>query len=148
MMQQTNLATAAGEPKTRYPELVHGLPIAIYCTDEIGLITMYNEAAAELWGRRPALSTDVWCGSYRIFRTDLSELLLSECPMAIVVRTRATIPPQEIIVERPDGSRRHVLAHPQVLKDPAGRSIGAFNLLVDISDQNRPSRQGRISRRS
>ncbi|MEP7151770.1 MAG: PAS domain S-box protein, partial [Nitrospira sp.] len=135
MIQQTNLATAAEELKAHYSELVHGLPIAIYCTDENGLITMYNEAAVDLWGRRPALGTDVWCGSYRIFRTDLSELPLSESPMAIVVQTRATIPPQEIIVERPDGSRRHVLATPQLLLDAEKRSVGAFNLLVDISDQ-------------
>lgn len=134
MIQQTNLAMAAREPRTRYPELVHGLPIAIYCTDENGLITMYNEAAVELWGRRPALGTDVWCGAHRIFRTDLSELPLSQCPMAVVVQTKAPLVPQEIIVERPDGSRRHVLAHPQLLLDAEKRSIGAFNLLVDITD--------------
>lgn len=135
MIPQSNLATAATEPKTRYPELVHGLPVAIYCTDGDGLITMYNEAAAALWGRRPTVGTDIWCGSYRMLRPDFSELPLSECPMAVVVKTRAAIPPQEIVVERPDGSRRHVLAHPQLLLDAEKRSIGAFNLLVDISDQ-------------
>ncbi|MCE3225275.1 MAG: putative Histidine kinase, partial [Nitrospira sp.] len=132
---QTNAPLASDEPSTRYRELVHGLPVAIYCTDEKGLITMYNEAAAELWGRRPALGTDVWCGSYRIFRPDLTELPFSQCPLAVVVQTGTTTPPQEIIVERPDGSRRHVLAHPQLLVDAEKRSIGAFNLLVDISDQ-------------
>ena len=31
------------------------LPAAVYITDADGLITYYNDAAAELWGRRPKL---------------------------------------------------------------------------------------------
>lgn len=120
--------------KSIYQRFVQGLPVAVYCTDENGLITMYNEAAAQLWGRRPALGSEAWCGSYRIFLADGTELLLSQCPMAVLVTTKQPVPPQEIIIERPDGSRRHVLAHPQLLVDAGGRSIGAFNVLVDISE--------------
>ena len=67
VIQQSNPVTVAGELKTPYPELVHGLPVAVYCTDKDGLITMYNEAAADLWGRRPTIGSDAWCGSYKIF---------------------------------------------------------------------------------
>ena len=44
-------------------ELLHALPAAVYTTDAAGHITFYNEAAAALWGCRPKLNTDQWCGS-------------------------------------------------------------------------------------
>src|SRR4051794_9432033 len=38
-----------------YREFIEALGVAVYTTDADGGITFYNEAAAELWGRRPAL---------------------------------------------------------------------------------------------
>jgi signal transduction histidine kinase/CheY-like chemotaxis protein len=42
---------------------------------------------------------------------------------------------QEIVVERPDGSRRTALAHANPFCDEAGRVVGAVNILVDITDR-------------
>ncbi len=42
---------------------------------------------------------------------------------------------EEIIIERPDGSRRTVLAHANPLHDDHGQLLGAVNVLVDISDR-------------
>ena len=50
-------------------ELLRGLPIAVYTTDAAGRITFYNEAAAELWGVRPA-ATDEFCGSWKLYWPD------------------------------------------------------------------------------
>lgn len=137
-----NGAVADAVQTLPYQHLVSRLPAAIYCTDEHGLITMYNDAAAELWGRRPSLGAESWCGSYRIFRPDGTGLPLSECPMAVVVRTAQAVPPQEITIERPDGTRRQVLAHPELIVDADGRPIGACNMLIDLSD----SRQAEAAR--
>lgn len=120
-----------------YRILVRDLPAAVYCTDERGLITMYNDAAADLWGRRPRLGTEAWCGSYRMYRLEGTPLPLDQCPMAQVVRTGEAAAPQECIVERPSGDRRHVLVHPRPLHDTSGRVIGAVNLVVDITDRKR-----------
>ncbi len=139
MTQSNNGALAPAVP---FRELVYHLPAAVYCTDENGLISMYNEAAAQLWGRRPALGTEAWCGSYRIFRPDGTALPLHECPMALVVKTGQAVTPQEIIIERPDGKRRHVLAHPRSMVDEEGRRIGACNMLVDISDTKQAETTG------
>jgi PAS domain-containing protein len=51
-------------------ELLEALPVAVYTTDADGRITFYNEAAAELWGHRPELSTSQWCGSWKLYRAD------------------------------------------------------------------------------
>jgi len=58
----------------RYRQLIHALPAAIYMTDAQGRVTLYNEVAALLWGRHPEIGKDLWCGSYKIFRTDGSDL--------------------------------------------------------------------------
>jgi PAS domain-containing protein len=44
-------------------ELLEALPVAVYTTDADGRITYYNQAAADLWGDRPELGRDRWCGS-------------------------------------------------------------------------------------
>ena len=44
---------------------------------------------------------------------------------------------EEIIIERPDGSRAAALAHANPMHDEAGNIIGAVNVLVDITDRKR-----------
>jgi PAS domain S-box-containing protein len=120
----------------RYKQVVQNLPIAVYTTDEDGRITLYNEPAVELWGRRPVIGQDLWCGSYKIFKPDGSELPLLECPMAVTLKTGEPVRGQEIIVERPDGRRRNVLPYPTPIRDSLGRVTGAVNLLLDVTERN------------
>jgi two-component sensor histidine kinase len=40
-----------------------------------------------------------------------------------------------VLFERPDGTRGAFLAHPTLLHDPAGKLMGAVNMLIDISDR-------------
>src|SRR5687767_5131069 len=63
----------------RFRQVIEALPAAIYTTDAEGRITFYNQAAASLWGRHPALG-ELWCGSWRIYRPDGSLLPHDECP--------------------------------------------------------------------
>jgi PAS domain S-box-containing protein len=44
---------------------------------------------------------------------------------------------EEIVIERPDGSRVTVLAHVNPMRDEGGRVVGAVNVLVDISERKR-----------
>src|SRR5262245_60226844 len=111
------------------------LPVAVYTTDGEGRITLFNEAAVELWGRRPEVGKDLWCGSFRIFRPDGTPLPHDRCPMAVALREGRSVRGEEIIVERPDGLRRHVLPHPEPLRDASGAVVGAVNMLVDVTDR-------------
>jgi len=120
----------------RYKQVVRNLPMAIYTTDHEGRITLYNEPAAELWGRRPAIGRDLWCGSYKIFKPDGSDLPLDECPMAVTLKTGQPVRGQEILIERPDGTRRNILPYPTPIRDSLGRVTGAVNLLLDITERN------------
>ena len=120
----------------RYKQVVSNLPVAVYTTDAKGVITLYNETAVELWGRRPEVGKDSWCGSYKIFRPDGSELSLDDSPMAVTLKTGEAVRGQEIIVVRPNGERRNILPYPTPIRDSSGKITGAVNLLLDVTERN------------
>lgn len=117
----------------RFRDILSHLPAAIYTCDKEGYITFYNESAATLWGRKPELGIDMWCGSWKIYHIDGTPMPLDECPMAVALQEGRPVRGTEIIVERPDGERRTILPHPDPLFDDSGQLVGALNMLVDIT---------------
>jgi PAS domain S-box-containing protein len=119
--------------------LINCIPAGAYTCDAEGLITSFNRRAVELWGREPALNdpADRFCGSFRLFATDGTPIAHDRCWMALALRDGTEYVEREIVVERPDGSRRTALAHASPLRDPHGRLLGAVNILVDITDRKR-----------
>jgi PAS domain S-box-containing protein len=117
-------------------ELLEALPVAVYTTDAEGRITFFNQAAADLWGHRPELGSDQWCGSWRLFWPDGRPLPHDQCPMALTLKEGRPVRGIEAVAERPDGSRVNFLPFPTPLRDASGRLIGAINLLMDITERN------------
>ena len=119
--------------------LLQALPVAVYTTDAAGHITFFNEAAAALWGCRPKLNSDQWCGSWRMYRPDGTPLPHDECPMAVALKEKRDFAGngQEAIAEQPDGTRIPFMAFPSLLRDAAGEVVGALNMFVDISERRR-----------
>ncbi len=116
-------------------DLIEALGVAVYTTDAAGRITQYNEAAVELWGRRPELGKDLWCGSLDLYRPDGTPLPHDECPMAITLKENRPVRGEEAIALRPDGTRVHFMPFPTPLRDNSGNLTGAVNVLVDITDR-------------
>ena len=133
---QHNLALDA-ESEKRLHDLLNLLPAAVYTTDAAGRITFYNETAAALWGRRPTLNVDRWCGSWRMYWPDGTPLPHDQCPMAVVLKEGRAVSGQEAVVERPDGTRMPFLAFPSPLRDTTGEIVGAVNMFVDITERKR-----------
>ena len=119
----------------RYRELVEGLGVAVYTTDSEGRITLYNESAVQLWGRRPDLGKDLWCGSWRLYHADGTPMAHDESPMAIAVKEDRPVRDVEVVTERPDGSRRAFIPYPTPLHDASGALVGAVNVLADITER-------------
>ena len=130
------LDSSAAAPET-WRQLVEALPAAVYTTDAAGRITFFNEAAVALAGHRPELGRDLWCVSWRLRRPDGTPLPLDECPMAVALREDRPVRGVEVIAERPDGTRVHLLPYPTPLHDSSGALIGAVNVLVDITERIR-----------
>jgi PAS domain S-box-containing protein len=122
--------------------LLDALPLAVYTTDAGGRITYYNEAAAELWGHRPVLGKNEWCGSWRLLWPDGRPMRHDECPMAVALREKRPIRGAEAAAERPDGTRVPFLAYPTPLWDESGALVGAVNTLVDITERKRAEVSG------
>jgi PAS domain S-box-containing protein len=128
---------ALRQSEARFRSMLLALPAAVYATDREGRITLFNDQAAMLWGRRPDIGKDLWCGSWRIFRPDGTPLPHDQCPMAIALREGRTVRGHEIVVQRPDGTRLCILPYPELLRDVSGEIVGAVNMLVDITDRKR-----------
>jgi PAS domain S-box-containing protein len=118
-------------------ELLEALPVAVYTTDAEGRITFFNQSAADLWGHRPELGSDQWCGSWRLYWPDGRPMPHDQCPMALTLKEGRPVRGIEAIAERPDGTRVNFVPYPTPLRDASGRLIGAINLLMDITDRHR-----------
>jgi PAS domain S-box-containing protein len=128
----------------RYRRFLDALGVAVYTTDADGRITFFNAAAAEFWGRRPALGEE-WCGSLRLLWLDESPMRHDECPMAITLKEARPVRGGQAIAVRPDGSQVSFMAYPSPLFDDDGEMIGAVNVLIDITERHRAERAMRAA---
>jgi len=117
--------------------LIEALDLAVYVCDTEGRIVAFNQAAATLWGRSPALGIDRWCGSARMFAVSGEPIAHDQCPLAIAVREARPVDGAEVLIERPDGSRRRVRAMPKPIYEKAGRLAGIVNTLLDVTEQHK-----------
>jgi PAS domain S-box-containing protein len=125
--------------RKKMDDVLSVMPAAVYTCDERGRITFFNQGAAELWGRKPELndSEEKFCGSFRLWRPDGSPLPHTETPMALAVRSGKPARNQEVIIERPTGTRVIASVSIDPLYDPDGRPCGAINVFQNITDLKR-----------
>ena len=132
-----HLSGAKSETDREFHNLLDVLPAAAYTCDTDGLITFFNRHAVNVWGREPALNSaaDRYCGSFKLYTSDGAPIRQEECWMARALLENREYNGCEIVVERPDGSRRTALAHANPFRDRRGAARGAVNVLVDITVQ-------------
>lgn len=118
-----------------FRNLVKELAVGVYSCDQRGCIIFYNNAATKLWGRKPEIEKELWCGPWKMFNPDGTVLPADSCSMAIAVKEGRAIISEEIIVERRDGSRSVILTHAQPEFGLSGEIIGAINIVIDITEQ-------------
>ena len=137
-------AQSSSESEKRYHRLVGLLPAAVYtCEAPSGIITFYNERAAELWGRAPEIgdNDERFCESLRLYRSDGSLLRHDETPMAAAVREGRQCRNQEVFIERPDGTRISVIVNIDPIRDETGRLAGAINVFHDTTALKQAERE-------
>lgn len=116
--------------------LIELMPAAVYaCEVPSGVITYYNAKAVELWGRAPRLgdTEERYCGSLRLWRPDGSLLPHAETPMALALADGRPARNQEVVIERPDGTRVPVLVNIDPICDTTGKIVGAINVFHDAT---------------
>jgi PAS domain S-box-containing protein len=117
-------------------DFFEALPAAVYtCEASSGVITFYNKHAVRLWGRTPNLgdTDERFCGSLRLWRPDGTPLPHNQTPMAVALRDGHSFRNEEVLIERPDGTRINVLVNIDPIHDKTGRVAGAINAFHDIT---------------
>lgn len=133
--QALERADAVSDKQFRHA--LDALPAAVYITDAEGRLTYLNSAAINFSGRIPELGSDSWCVTWKLFRPDGRPLPYDQCPMAMALKEGRAVYGEEIIAERPDGTRRWFSPFPTPLRDVEGKIVGAINMLIDITERKR-----------
>src|SRR5439155_1251975 len=133
---QTQVAGRAGSPHRAFLQAV---AVAAYTTDADGRITCFNQAAVDLWGRRPELGEE-WCGSWHLFHLDGRPMAHAECPMAIALKENRPVRGSAAVAERPDGRRVAFEPYPTPLRDHL------VERAVDTFGRRHPGRPIRVTR--
>jgi len=131
---------AIRQSELRYRTLFDLVPVAVYACNADGLIQEFNQRAVELWGREPKKNDpkEKFCGSFKIFSSDGRSMPHAKCPMARALKGEALDARDlEIMIERPDGSRRNVIVNPRALRNERGKIAGAINCLYDVTERKR-----------
>ena len=131
---------AIRQSELRYRTLFDLVPAAVYTCDADGLIQEFNQRAVELWGREPKKNDpkEKFCGSLKMFFPDGRSMRHAKCPMARALKGETLDARDlEILIERPDGSRRDVIVNPRAFRNERGKIAGAINCLYDVTERKR-----------
>ena len=127
---------AARWTEERYRMLFDLGPVAIYSCDAPGVIQEFNRRAVELWGCEPAPGdTDKrFCGSFKLFRPD-GQFHAARAVSHGGGRGRDPLQAldEEVVIERPDGSRIIVVVNIRPLTNHRGEITGAINCFYDVT---------------
>lgn len=124
------------EREANLRELVAAIPAAVYACDARGFIVYYNRHAVELWGCEPESDGQAWSflDSLKLFGTDGILLHAKQKPVREALATGRPILNRELMLQRPDLSRIHVLSNVAPLRDADGLVCGAVNIVQDITE--------------
>jgi two-component system sensor kinase FixL len=111
------------------------IPAAAYTCDASGRITYFNRIAEAVWGRAPRLrdAAERYCGSHQLYSVDGSRIQREECWMALALLEGKPYHGYPIVIEGQDGTRTLGKAHAHPLRNSHGETVGALNLVADIT---------------
>jgi PAS domain S-box-containing protein len=123
--------------------LIELFPMAAYAVRAPdGVIAWFNSRAAELWGRMPKIgATDErFCGAHTLYHADGTYMAHCDTPVALALKTGDSVHEEEVVIEKPDGSRVTVSVHINPIRDNDGGIVGVVNFFHDISERKQAER--------
>ena len=97
---------ALRDSEERHRQLLSLMPAAVYSCDATGIITYYNERAAQLWGQAPQLGDThkLFCGSDQMILPNGMPLPHEQCLMAVALREGRSFRDAEVNIRQPNGT--------------------------------------------
>lgn len=140
IIERKQAEDALRQSEERFRALFDWGPIAMYSCSTSGAIQEFNRRAVTLWGREPKRGdTDERFGNlFKFYLPDGTFLPHDQTSMTKVLS--GLLPAaydQEIVIERPDGSRITVIANIVPIKDSQGTITGAIKCFSDITGRSR-----------
>jgi len=123
--------------------LVELFPMAAYAVRAPdGVIVWFNSRAADLWGRVPVIgdTDERFCGAHTLYHADGTYMAHCDTPVALALTTGESVHDEEVVIERPDGSRVTVSVHIDPIRDKDGTIVGVVNFFHDITERMRAER--------
>src|SRR5262245_54614330 len=130
---EAGIAMPLGIIQAAGKQIFDSLPFTVCITDADGYLTYFNSAAIEFSGRLPTIGRDRWCVCWRLFSWNGDDIPHDECPMALTIKSGTPIRGVRAVAERPNGIRVAFMPYPTPLRDPNGKLIGAFNMLMPVN---------------
>ena len=123
--------------------LIELLPVAAYAVRAPdGVITWFNSQAAKLWGRAPVVgdTDERFCGAYKLYHANGAHMAHCDTPVALALRTGVSVREEEVVIEKPDGSRVSVLVHIDPIRDKDDAIVGVVNFFYDLTERRQAQR--------
>jgi PAS domain S-box-containing protein len=120
--------------KTELDAIIEDLTDGVMVMDEAGRVVRFNRAAREIMGReglgiQPEAETQS-----RVWTPDGKPLSPDQFPIVRALRQGEPVRGVELVVERPTGERRHLVAGAIPLRDARGRIRGAAAAFNDVTE--------------
>lgn len=123
------------DSERQHIDLIQNLPVAMYTTNEAGNITLFNKAAASLWGFLPEIGCEQPAEALQVLDTSFRPIPPGKSPMAVTLKTGVSVRDHEVILKRQDGGIRHVMPYPSPIFDGSGKLVGGMNVVIDITEK-------------
>lgn len=110
-------------------------PVAFYICDKEGYLIYSNPAAKELWGTNPQKGEVRWDGSWKVYYADGRIIEPENHPVAGSLKRDNKHTGDELVIERPDHSRRNVRIFPRAVLDEHQEISSVHVTIMDVTAQ-------------
>lgn len=130
-------ANIGSRPDLAASALLESLPAAAYICGADGHMECCNRLAVELWGRTPNFtdSSNRYGGALELRSLEGEPIAPEASCTAIALQAGVPREGRQVVVVRPDGSRRTVTVYARPLVDAARSVVGVTTVLVDVTER-------------
>ncbi|CAN5789641.1 hypothetical protein BH11BAC3_BH11BAC3_26630 [soil metagenome] len=116
----------------QFERTIHNLTDAVYMCDADGFLTLYNKAAADLWGREPEVGKELYSGALKLADINGNDLALENYPVVITLKEHKPVHGAAVMIKRQDGNCRQAMQYSSPTFDVLGNLTGVIVREVEV----------------